>query len=108
MEESQNQRQRELEAIVAKRVRKIRRFVVHLLIYIIGLTLFILKKYCNAPFNFSPFHYFTNSFFMWCWTFFVAVQGFKLVIIEVVLNKDWEEKQVNKIIESKSNTKKWE
>lgn len=107
MEAYQNQRKRELEAIVAKRVRKIRKFVVHLFIYLIVLAIFILKRYFHAPFNFLPFIY-INPFFMWCWTFFVAVQGLKLVIIEVVLNKDWEEKQVNRIIESKSNTKKWE
>lgn len=102
-----NNLKRELEVIAAKRVRKIKRFVVHLFIYIIVLSVFLLKKYFNVPFNFLPFYYYIHPFFMWCWTFFLAAKGLKLIVIEVVLNKDWEQKQLNKIIESESNTKNW-
>ncbi|MGH2666968.1 2TM domain-containing protein [Flavobacterium sp.] len=91
--------QNEFEKIALKRVRKIRRFYTHLGIYSIGVVVFILKEYCNAPFNFPPIHY-INWFLMTCWTFVLVVQGLKLFIREVVLGKDWENRQIDKILES--------
>jgi uncharacterized protein YacL len=101
-----NYLQMELEELAKKRVRKIKRFFNHLLIYSIGLVVFILKEYFDAPFNFPPVH-FLNWFFMLCWTVVLAVQGLKLLIKEVVLGKNWENRQMSKILESESNNQNW-
>lgn len=105
--DSENYRQMELEAIAAKRVHKIKRFFKHALIYAIGMTVFILKKYCNAPFNFPPLEY-INWFFMSCWTVVLVVKGLKLFMKEIVLGKNWENRQLNKILNSESNHQNWQ
>lgn len=102
-----NYQQMELEALAANRVHKIKRFFKHLLIFAIGMTIFILKKYCNAPFDFPPVKY-MNWFFMLCWTVVLVVQGLKLVMKEIVLGKDWEDRQMNRILNSESNNQNWQ
>jgi len=97
-----NYMQLELEALAKKRVRKIKRFYNHLLIYSIGVVIFLLNEYCDAPLK-SILLLYQTWFFMYCWTFIIVVQGLKIFIIEVVLGKNWEAKQMNKIIESESN-----
>ncbi|WP_300566410.1 2TM domain-containing protein [Flavobacterium sp.] len=100
-----NLMQSDLEQLAQKRVRKIRRFFIHLLIYSIGVVLFIMKKCFNTSFNFPLLHY-INWFFMACWTLFIAVKGLKLFIIEVVLGKSWESKKMEEILASESNNQK--
>jgi len=106
MEVITNYQQIELEALAKKRVGKIKRFFKHLIIYVIGLLVFILKEYFNAPFNFPPVH-FLNWFFMSCWTVVLVVQGLKLLMKEVVLGKNWENRQMDKIMKSESKNQNW-
>jgi 2TM domain-containing protein len=97
-----NYQQAELERIARKRVRKIRRFFSHLIIYLIGVTVYVLREYFDAPFRFPPLDY-INHFFMLIWTFIIAAQGLKVFMKEVVLGKEWEKRQMQKIIDSESN-----
>lgn len=90
-----------LQKLALKRIRKIKRFYSHLLIYSIGVVVFLLNKYCNAPFRFPPLDY-LNGVFISIWTFVIAVQGLKLFMREVVLGKNWENKQIDKMLESES------
>lgn len=94
----------ELERIAVIRVGRIKRFYTHLWIYGVGAVVFIMKEYCNAPFNFPPINY-INWFLMSCWTFILVVQGLKLFTREIVLGKHWENKQIDKILESESKNK---
>ena len=94
--------QGELERIAVKRVKRMKRFYIHVMVYGIGVLIFIMREYFNAPLNFPPIH-FLNRFFMSIWTFIIAVQGLKLFMREIVLGKHWENKQIDKILESESN-----
>lgn len=100
-----NVMQSDLERLAQKRVRKIRRFFVHLLLYSIGVVLFVMKECFNTSFNFPPLQY-MNWFFMACWTFFIALQGLKLFMKEVMLGKNWESKKIEEILASESNNQK--
>ena len=102
---NENFGQIEVEELAKKRIKRIKRFYYHLLIYSIGVVIFTLKKYFNAPFNFPPLHY-LNDLFMYCWTFIIVVQGLRVFIKELIFGKKWEAKQINKIIDSESLTKK--
>lgn len=95
-----------LEALARKRVRKIKHFYGHLLVYLIGLAVYITKTYFGAPLNFIPLNY-MNEFFMWIWTFVFAVEGFQLFFSEKVFGDNWEQKQIGKIMnEDKMDFKK--
>lgn len=96
----------ELEAIAKKRVRKIKVFFIHLFVYCFGLTVFVLKKYCNVDFGFFPMYH-TNWFLMLVWLFFLSIQGIKLFVREVLLGKNWEKRQLEKIIRSEERNQKW-
>lgn len=88
------------------RVHKIKRFYTHLFIYIIGLIIFIAKTYFGAPFNFWPIQY-INCFFMWVWTFIIAVQGLRLFFREKVFGTSWEQRKIQELI-NKDKQNKWE
>lgn len=91
------------------RVEKIRRFYIHLFIYLIGVALYIMKTYFNVPFHFFPVRH-INFTFMSIWTLIIAIQGFKLFIREVALGSSWEKDKVQKIMnEQNTNSKQtWE
>jgi len=87
-----------LETIAREKVQKIKNFYIHLFIYCIGVILYVLKTYCNVPINFFPIR-FINAFFMWCWTFVIAVQGIRLFLGERFLGTQWEEEKVKQIMD---------
>lgn len=88
------------------RVHKMRRFYTHLFIYGIGVLIFLAKTYLGAPFNFWPIRY-INCFFMWVWTFIIAVQGLKLFFREKVFGTQWEQRKLQEFINQEKQNK-WE
>lgn len=94
-------------AIARYRVEKIRRFFIHLFIYLIGITIYILKTYFNVRFNFIPIH-FINFTFMAIWTLIIAIQGMKLFIREVAFGSNWEQQKIQKIMNEQQQKQNWE
>jgi len=88
------------------RVHKMRRFYTHLFIYSIGILIYLAKTYFGAPFNFWPIRY-INCFFMWVWTFIIAVQGLKLFFREKVFGIKWEQRKLQEFINQEKQNK-WE
>ena len=95
----------ELE-LARNRVERIKKFYTHLFIYVIGVIIFIAKTYFGAPFNFWPIKY-INCFFMWAWTFIIAVQGLRLFFREKVFGTKWEQKKVQEFLNNDKQNK-WE
>lgn len=93
--------------MVRERVQKIRKFYTHLFIYAIGVIIYVLKTYFGVPFNFWPIH-FINEFFMWCWTFIIAMQALRLFFREQFFGTNWEQRKIKQLLEKENNNKKWE
>lgn len=97
-----------MEEIARDKVKKMKKFYDHLFIFTIGVVIYILKTYFGLPFNFWPIR-FINEFFMWCWTFIIAVQGIKLFFTQNLLGRKWEEQKIKEILEEeKVNKQNWE
>ena len=93
--------------MIKMRVHELKNFYIHVLIYCIGVLIYIGKRYFNLPINFWPIN-FINEFFMWVWTFIVAVQGIKLFFKEMFFGAKWEQRKIKKLMdEEKSETTKW-
>ena len=86
------------------RVHKMKRFYIHLFIYIVGVLLYVAKTYYGAPFNFWPIRH-INCFFMWVWTFIIAVQGLKLFFREKVFGTDWEQRKIKEYLNKDQQNK---
>lgn len=99
--------EKELLELARKRVKKIKNFYIHLFIYAIGVTVFVLKTYFGVPFNFIPVRY-INWFVMWIWTFFFVVQAVQLFFSEVIFGKKWEQKKIQNFIKKDANKQTWE
>lgn len=97
----------EFELELAKqRVNEIKNFYTHLFIYVVGVLIFICKTYFGAPFNFWPIRH-INCFFMWAWTFIIAVQGLRLFLKEKMFSSKWEQRKINEFVK-KDKQNKWE
>lgn len=97
-----------LKQLVKERVLKLKRFYTHLLLYAIGLAVYVLKTYFNFPFNFPPLHY-LNFTVMAIWTFIMVTDILQLLLQEKLFGAQWEKQKINQILEQEKTTKKtWE
>ena len=87
--------------IAQKKVQKLKGFYFHLIIYSVGLIVFILKEYCGVGVDLFPVKH-LNFFAMAIWTiaFFITVLDF--IISFQLFNKNWEERMIQRIIEKES------
>lgn len=97
----------ELQKMASKKVVKLRSFYRHLIIYVIGVLIFISKEYFGAPLNFFPIKH-LNLLIMGVWTVFLVVTAIDLFASYKIFGEEWEERKVKSILEKKSKTQKWE
>ena len=103
----ENIAEKELLELAKKKVKKRKDFYIHLFIYAIGITFWILKEYTDLPVNFFPIRY-INCFVMIIWTIFLVIQAIELFVSEIVFGKKWEETKVKNILEDQSEKQTWE
>lgn len=99
--------EKDLHESAKKRVKEIKDFYIHLLIYSAVMLIYILKEYFGLPFNFPPISY-INGYCAAIWTFVLIDQAIDVFMGEVVLGKKWEERKVREMLEKKSEKQKWE
>jgi len=88
------------------RVRKIRRFYSHLLIYTLVLLVYLSKTYLGAPFNFWPIIHIGKTFIL-IWTIIIGVQGLRLFFREKVFDSAWEQRKMQEYMKDNKQNK-WE
>lgn len=91
-----------LEVLAAKRVKKLKDFYIHSLIFAIGVVFYVLKAYYGISFNFFPVNY-INGFVMSIWALSYVIQGTDVFITEVLFGSEWEKKKINKILDSEES-----
>jgi heme/copper-type cytochrome/quinol oxidase subunit 3 len=89
-----------------KKVKKIKNFYVHLLVFVIVNTFIIVKRYTHleADEHFFSFRTFSTAFF---WGIGLAAHGFSVFVPYFMLGKDWEDRKINEYM-NKGNDQKWE
>lgn len=90
----------------AKRVKKIKGFYSHLLVYIVINLAILIATYANndASENFWRWQTFNTVFF---WGIGLLAHGFSVFVPSFMMGKDWEEKKINELMEKGKNNK-WE
>lgn len=107
METDENDYQnQEILEIAKKRVTKLKSFYKNSFIYIIAVTIYILKTYFGFPFVLFPIP-FINTFIMAIWTIIFLISAIELVVINKVFGKKWENQKIRKMIEKKSKKIIW-
>lgn len=98
--------EKELHEIASKKVKKLKGFYTHALIYAIGIVVFILKEYYGVPFNFIPIKY-INSFVMAIWSTAFFISAADILISYHLLGKEWEEGRIKRIMKKENNKQNW-
>ncbi|KAF2332597.1 2TM domain-containing protein [Flavobacterium daemonense] len=93
--------------IIFKKVFKLKSFCVHMLIYVVGLTAYILKEYYGISVHFFPFIY-LNSVVMVIWTSVFLVSAIDLFASYKIFDEEWEERKLDSLLHKKVKKQKWE
>lgn len=91
-----------------KRVKKIKGFYSHLLVYIVINTMLLIVNYANlndhGNGNFWKWQTFNTLIF---WGLGLAVHGLTVFMPSFALGKDWEQRKIKEIMDKEKNNK-WE
>ncbi|GAA3775999.1 2TM domain-containing protein [Flavobacterium ginsengiterrae] len=104
---NQNQEEFELNQIAVKKVAKLKSFYKHLFLYLIGLTIYLLKEYTELPLNISILR-FINGVVVIIWTAVILGSAIDLFVSFRVFGKEWEQRKLRSILERKHQKQKWE
>lgn len=97
----------ELRKLASKKVQKLKSFYTHAFIYAIGVIVYILKEYTEAPLNFFPIGY-INGFVMCIWTTAFLISAVDLFASYKIFGDEWEERKVKSIMDKNKERQKWE
>lgn len=101
-----NCHEQELLKLAKEKVKKIKNFYIHLLIYAIGILFYVLKEYFEIASNLFPLNY-INNFTMAIWTFIIAIDAIYIFVQEVIFGKNWENRKVKRLLEKKTEKQTW-
>lgn len=89
-----------------KKVKKLKNFYVHLIVYLLVNSYLVIMKYINLHTgdDFFTFKTFSTAFF---WGIGLVAHAFSVFVPYFVLGKEWEEKKVRQYM-NKEKDNKWE
>jgi hypothetical protein len=90
----------------AKRVKKIKGFYSHLLVYIVINTMLLIVNYKNLESNENFWRWQTFNTVLF-WGIGLVAHGLSVFLPSFMMGKDWEEKKINELME-KEKQNKWE
>lgn len=96
-----------LRELASKKVIQLKSFYRHLFVYVIVMTLFLLKEYTNLPVNFIPVRY-LNWVIMIIWSAVIAGSAIDLFASYAIFGRQWEERKLRSLLEKKYKKQKWE
>lgn len=88
-----------------KRVKKIKGFYTHLLIYVIINIMIVVINIQDLEPGESYFQY-KNFFTLFFWGIGLAIHGLSVFLTDFILGKNWEERKIKKFMEE--DRKHWE
>jgi hypothetical protein len=97
-----NYQEEELLAMAEKKVQKLKRFYIHLVVYIIVVGIYVLNNVFNVPIHFMPVGI-LNWFVITIWSIIIAIDTVQLLATTIIVGKKWEERQVKKMMERSKN-----
>ena len=77
-----NQEQEALVQMAKERVKKLKDFYFHMVFFMLGVVIYVLKTYYGAPLNFFPIRY-INGFVMAIWTTFLLFKRFNCFLLKL-------------------------
>lgn len=89
-----------------KRVKRIKGFYTHLIVYIVINTMLLIANYKNLDTNANFWRWQTFSTVLF-WGVGLVGHGLSVFLPSALLGKDWEERKINELME-KEKQNKWE
>lgn len=99
--------EQELQQLASKKVLKLKSFYKHTFVYIIALTLYLLKEYTELPLHGFPI-YWLNDVVMIIWTAVYIGSAIDVFASFRIFGDEWEARKVKSILEKRKKQQKWE
>ena len=92
--------ERELYENAHQRLKQKKRLVTHLVVFIAGSVIFIFVNIVLGYMaDFKPFNNYWFVTAILIWLFFLIIHAINVFIISNLMGKEWEEKQMNRLVE---------
>ncbi|MES2747810.1 MAG: 2TM domain-containing protein [Bacteroidota bacterium] len=103
---NQNNPEKEAYRMAQQKVKKLKGFYVHLIVYSLVNAFLLFSKYANldADERFFSFSTFSTVFF---WGIGLVAHGFSVFVPHFAFGKEWEDKKMKQFME-KEKKEKWE
>ncbi|WP_343618584.1 2TM domain-containing protein [Flavobacterium sp.] len=102
-----NPEEYELQQLASKKVVKLKSFYKHTFLYLIALTLYLLKEYTELPLHFIPIN-FLNDVVIIIWSAVYVGSAIDMFVSFRIFGHEWEERKLRSLLEKKNKTQKWE
>lgn len=101
-----NSNEREAYKIAHEKVKKLKNFYLHLIVYVLVNAFVLFGKFSNldAHESFWKFHNFSLAFY---WGIGVVAHGFSVFVPHFIFGSDWEQRKMKEYME-KEKKGKWE
>ncbi len=87
-----------------KKVKKLKGFYIHLLVYLVVNIMIIYANYTNSNTNTSIFEFRNFSTAFW-WGIGLLAHGFNVFSIDLIFGKDWEERKIRELMNREKEKK---
>ncbi|QSW87904.1 2TM domain-containing protein [Flavobacterium endoglycinae] len=102
-----NPEEYELQQLASKKVVKLKSFYKHTFLYLIALTLYLLKEYTELPLHFIPIN-FLNDVVIIIWSAVYVGSAIDMFVSFRIFGHEWEERKLRSLLEKKNKKQKWE
>jgi NhaP-type Na+/H+ or K+/H+ antiporter len=90
----------ELYENARQRLKQKKRLVTHLVVFVAGSVIFIFVNIALGYMaDFKPFNNYWFVTAILIWLFFLIIHAINIFIVNTLMSKEWEEKQMNKLVE---------
>lgn len=93
-----NSDEQALRIMAEIKVRKLKRFYTHFLVYGIALIIYLINTFGNSYFKFNTVG-FLNGFVISIWTGIIVIKAIRIFATTMFDGSQWEERQIRKMIE---------
>ncbi len=99
--------EREAFRMAQLKVKKLKKFYVHLIVYLLVNAFFLIVNYHELEPN-EKFFSFDNFSVAICWGIGLAAHAFSVFVPHFILGNNWEKKKMQQFMEQEKNSNKWE
>lgn len=93
-------------AEAVSKVKSLKRFYIKIIVYCAAVILYFLKNYTEAPLNFWPLNWLTETVLL-IWSFIMGLEVLDFIFKNYIFSTKWEEKKIKTLLNKEVKNQNW-